>query len=112
MVSDCRASKMNVKTWCNINGVSRAAYYYRQQEVQKALLAGFKANSFAVGEVVQKAVPAKIEFAEIVTDDIVLTSSPTAAITVHLNGMTLELQNGASSELITNTFRALCEMAQ
>jgi hypothetical protein len=104
MVSDCQCSNKDVKTWCAEHEIKPKTYWYRQHQVQKAALALHGCSTITQSAVAQELSNNTVEFADIGSS---VMYSPTAPVTVRINGMSVELQNSADSELIANTFRAI-----
>jgi hypothetical protein len=104
MVSDCRCSNKDVKTWCAEHEIKPKTFWYRQQQVQKAALSLHGCSTISQSVVTPVVSDNTVEFADIGSS---VMYSPTAPVTVRINGMSVELQNGADSELIANTIRAL-----
>jgi hypothetical protein len=109
MVIDCQCSRKTVSEWCAENGIKPKTYYYRQHQVQNACLARMSVDANAMIRSTQDAEAIGIEFTDIGKSEQEFESSAAHAtmITIHLNGATIELKNGASSELISNTFCAI-----
>jgi hypothetical protein len=105
MVSNCRCSGKSVKAWCAENGIHKKTYYYRQSRVQKAALAVPVSDKLQHTPQTREAHDGGIEFADIGPGEMMFSSK--APVTVRINGMSVEIDNGADSKLIVNVFRAL-----
>lgn len=93
-----RPADMKVDTWCTQNGLTKANYYYRLRRVREACLTACE-NTGA-------------SFVELQKPAIVQTDTPSsvpavAAILRAPGGITIEILNSASSELVKNVIGAL-----
>lgn len=97
-IKDCqnRPADMKVDTWCTQHGLTKACYYYRLRRVREACLTACQKD----GIFVELPVPAGIH-----PNGATLIPS-TAAILRGPKGITLEILNGASSDLIKNAIGA------
>jgi putative transposase len=94
-------SGKNVNDWCKEHGISRNSYYYWQRELKLSATYNLDVKSLAEPPVSPAIVP--------------LTPPPSSssmntsgtAIAVNFNGLTLEIQEGASFEIIERTLKAL-----
>lgn len=92
-----RPEDMDVATWCNQNGITKANYYYRLRRVREACLA-----------TVQESKPS---FVELPTPTVQKAederTASIAAILHSPNGFTLEISNHASAEFIRSVIGAM-----
>lgn len=95
------SSGKKVDDWCSEHGISRNAYYYWLRKVKLA----------ATLDVTDEIPPNVCELPKIVPlippQPPVVMNTPRTAITIHLNGLTLNVQEGASLEIIERTLEAL-----
>lgn len=92
-----RPADMKVDTWCTQNGLTKANYYYRLRRVREACLTACENAGASFVELPKHAVTPSDR-----------TASVTAAAILHApGGVTIEILNGASSELIRNVIGAL-----
>ena len=93
-----RPKGMDVATWCELNGITKANYSYRLRRVRMACLSSIETGKPAF---VELPVPA----ASVKTD---LSASPDTAAVLHCpGGFTLELSNHASAEFIRSVIGAM-----
>lgn len=93
-----RPAGMKIETWCADNGITKANYYYRLRRVREACLAVCESSEMSFVEVpkLEPTVP-----------DTTAAGNNCAAVLHIPNGMSVEIFNGASSELIKNVMGAL-----
>ena len=85
-ISDCRSSGKSVKHWCQENGVSKKTYYYWQRRIFEMTL-GQQAP----------------EFTELHS----LRPVPSAAASVEISGVSVQVYAGADEQTLSALFRAL-----
>lgn len=97
-IKDCqsRPADMKVETWCAGQGLTKACYYYRLRRVREAFLAASPKDALFV----ELPVPVAIN------SNGAMPIPSTAAILRGPQGITLEILNGASSDLIKNAIGA------
>ena len=105
-IKDCqnRPEGMDVKTWCDQNGLTKANYYYRVRKVREACLSVCENAGVSFVELEQ---PAASE-ADINRTEL---NSPAGAVIKGRNGLSIEIYNAASQELIQKILGA-CAYAQ
>ena len=94
-VKDCKSSGKTVAAWYQDNGISSKPYYYWQKIVRDAACKELTLRQEAP-------LPAPV-FAECS----IPAASGTAAVILHLNCGTVEIQNGADEGVIAGTLRVL-----
>lgn len=87
IIKDCKASGLKVNDYCSENNISRDAYYYWLRKVKDAALIQ---NGF-----VEIPIPSHNEVAA------------STGLIAKLNGITLEIKEGVSTELLTNVIRVI-----
>lgn len=98
LIRECqnRPFDMDVSTWCEQHGITKANYYYRLRRVREAVL--------------QNAVSKETSFVEIPVEPQKPSGSSnhseTAAVMHSPNGLTVEFCNTASSEFLRNLMEA------
>lgn len=99
-IKECqnRPADMKVDTWCTQNGLTKANYYYRLRRVREACLTACENKGASFVELPKPA---------IVQTDTPASVPAVAAILRGSGGITIEILNGASSELIRNVIGAL-----
>lgn len=105
-IKDCqnRPEDMDVKTWCDRNGLTKANYYYRVRKVWEACLSVCEDAGVSFVELEQPSTS--------VTDvNAIETNSSAGAVIKGRNGLSIELYNTASQELIQKILGA-CAYAQ
>lgn len=105
-IKDCqnRPEDMDVKTWCDQNGLTKANYYYRVRKVREACLSVCEDPGVSFVELEQPVASA---------NDVNGTgiNSSAGAVIKGRNGLSIELYNTASQELIQKILGA-CAYAQ
>lgn len=97
-ITECQASGLPVKTWCDQNGLKEQSYYYylrkiREQEMDHLPVSIPKETN---GPVVFK----KLEVQSPV-------ANTQAAVIIHLPSASLEIRNGASQQTVEAVLLAL-----
>lgn len=98
-IKECqsRPADMKVDTWCAQHGLTKANYYYRLRRVREACLTAC-----------ENAGASFVELQEPVVSPSDRTESITAAAILRTpDGITIEILNSASPELISNVIGAL-----
>lgn len=99
-IKDCqsRPAGMNIDAWCKKNDITKANYYYRLRRVRKACLATSQSETDFVELPIPKATPSlKTE----------IPNPSTAAIPHSPNGISIEINSGASAEMIQTLIGAM-----
>lgn len=93
-IKDCqnRPEGMDVKTWCAQNGITKANYYYRVRKVREACLSVCEDAGLSFIELEQPSASAGA-----VSDE---NNTSAGAVIKGRNGISIELYNAASQELI------------
>lgn len=103
LIYECRNSGQTIRTWCKERHISTQTYYRWQRAVWDAetqnLLEGAKQQSAMTQD--ETAVFAECRMPAPVQ------SAPAAAVILHLNTITLEIQNGVSPETVETVLRAV-----
>ena len=99
-IQECqnRPADMKVETWCSEHGITKANYYYRLRRVRKACLEACNPEPAFV----ELPVPAS----ETISSADFLDVKP-AAVLRHARGLTLEIYNHASTDVIRGTMEVL-----
>ena len=99
-IQDCknRPADMKVETWCSEHGITKANYYYRLRRVRKACLEACNPEPAFV----ELPVPAS----ETISSADFLDVKP-AAVLRNARGLTLEIYNHASTDVIRGTMEVL-----
>ena len=99
----CKSSGLSVKEWCKQNGLTDKNYYYWMRKIKREAFETLQEQA-SVEEIPfqEKTVFSKISLPVSYTE-----STGTAAI-LHINGIRIEIQNGASA----NTIHALLSTVQ
>lgn len=101
IIRECRSSGQTISAWCTENNINIKRYYYWLKRVRTAACESLP----IIGDQEQPIIPVKMSTSFV-------ASSPAARetsrhITLRVGTAILELQNGASTDLIENTLRAL-----
>ena len=99
-IQECqsRPADMKVATWCSEHGITKANYYYRLRRVRKACLEACNPEPAFV----ELPVPAS----ETISSADFLDVKP-AAVLRNARGLTLEIYNHASTDVIRGTMEVL-----
>lgn len=99
-IQECqsRPADMKVETWCSEHGITKANYYYRLRRVRKACLKACNPEPAFV----ELPVPAS----ETISSADFLDVKP-AAVLRNSRGLTLEIYNHASTDVIRGTMEVL-----
>ena len=99
-IQECqsRPADMKVETWCSEHGITKANYYYRLRRVRKACLEACNPEPAFV----ELPVPAS----ETISSADFLDVKP-AAVLRNSRGLTLEIYNQASMDVIRGTMEVL-----
>lgn len=91
IISECTNSGMTIKDWCASNDIQPARFYYWKKQIQEELV---KENSLSNTFVELK-------------DDFHALSSNKADMVLDLNGIRLEINNTATSSLISKVLKVI-----
>ena len=95
-----RPSDMKLDVWCEERGITKANYYYRLRRVREACLLACETQ----GTFVELPAPQRVVSSN--TDMSATADSPAARLSL-TNGISIELQNNASSDFMKNLLGAL-----
>jgi len=100
-IQECRASNQTVADWCSENDISIKAYYYWIRKIKSEAFEALPAERKA------KILPQKTDtsFAEVTLAEKPRTGA--CAIKLHVNGLLLEIQNGADSKTVEYEYSGL-----
>ena len=92
MVEACQSSGLTVRNWCKENFISYKTYYYRLRKLREIYLA--EHNEKPVVEIAPLPV---------------VPQQPTVSsnITIHIDGMSIDIPDGSSEATITSLLRAV-----
>ena len=99
----CKSSGLSVKEWCKQNGLTDKNYYYWMRKIKREAFETLQEQASAEEIPFQE----KTVFSKISLPVSYTESNGTAAV-LHINGIRIEIQNGAS----TNTIHALLSTVQ
>lgn len=102
----CKSSGLSVKEWCKQNGLTDKNYYYWMRKIKREAFETLQEQT-SIREVPfqEKTVFSKVSLPVSYTE-----STGTAAV-LHINGMRIEIQNGASAntiQVLLSTVQTLC----
>lgn len=98
IISECQSSGMPVKTWCDQNGFSEQSYYYYLKKIREDEL-----SKLRVPVPTDNTKPAVFKKLEVQTP----VANTRAAVIIHLNGATVEINEGTSQQTIQAVLLAL-----
>lgn len=103
-IQECRKSGMTVIAWCEQNNIRIKSYYYWMRKIKREVFESLSSDN-------QGKVPAIAHSNTPVFSKINLSaineSESQGIVTIRLNGIAVDVQDGASEELIHNTLRAI-----
>ena len=92
MVEACQSSGLTVKNWCHENFISYKTYYYRHRKLRQIYLSEHKEKPVT-----------EIAPLPVVPSQATLSSN----ITIHIDGMSIDIPDGASENTIASLLRAV-----
>ena len=98
IISECQSSGIPVKTWCEQNGFSEQSYYYYLKKIREDEL-----SKLSVPVPTDNTKPAAFKKLEVQTP----VPNTRAAVIIHLNGATVEINEGTSQQTIQAVLLAL-----
>lgn len=106
IIKECRSSGQKISEWCAEKDISTASYYYWLKLVRTAACESLPVLNSGNQQIVPVKMPASLTVAE---------SKPAlqdsvSHIVLRVGAVTLELHNGAGTDLIENTLRALANV--
>ena len=104
-IKECKSSNMTVTAWCEENDINVKTYYYWMRKIKREAFEKLPAECKARQPIV--APPAGPSFAEI---PIAPMMTAGAAVVIKINGISIEIQDGASRNTIENTLQAVREL--
>lgn len=105
-IKECRSSGQKISVWCTENNISIKSYYYWLKLVRTAACESLPSLSSGNQQIVPVKMPVPITASE--PKPAVLNS--TSHIILRVGNITVELHNGAATDLIENTLRALANV--
>lgn len=102
IICECKASGKKVTTWCEEHGINTKTYYCWQKRVREAACEQLTLK----GGAGLPALPAS-EVSAFAEYRLPLQKIGGAAVTLHISGATVEINNGADAAVIENTLRVL-----
>ena len=112
IIKECRSSGMRIFEWLELNNVSKDQYYYWQRKLKETCIDTLEKQQTTFVElpvVNEQFSTAEITISHSACDtknNVTSSDNPVAAI-IKVNGITLELDNNASSVFIKNLIEAL-----
>lgn len=107
-IRECRASGLTVSRWCEQNNIGIKNYYYWMRKIKREVFDALPAERKEyVTSTVESAVPVFSKI-DLVSDNRINLAT---SVTIKLNGIEIDVHDGASEELIRNTLlaiRSLC----
>lgn len=106
-IKECRASRLTVNKWCEQNNIGFKNYYYWMRKIKREAFDALPAERKEITSTTDSTVPvfSKISLS---ADNRTISN---AAVTIQLNGIAIDVQDGASENVIRNTLlaiRSLC----
>jgi len=111
LIQTCRASGLTDRQWCIQNNVSPSTFYYHVRKLREVATSLFPATGATYTPVKQEVV--QLEFSDSI--DVVEHSPQEAnvsspALSLVINGITMEINNHANPHLITTTVQAIRQL--
>lgn len=106
-IKECRASGLTVNKWCEQNNIGLKNYYYWMRKIKREAFDALPAERKEISSTIGSVTPvfSKVNFSA--NNERI----PTSAVTIQLNGIAIDVQDGASETVIRNTLlaiRSLC----
>jgi hypothetical protein len=105
IIKECRSSGKSVKSWCEEKGISEKSYFYWQRRAREAAcqeLTAYQEQQVATAKPNDASTPVFTECSIPVNH-----RAGEVAITVHLNGVVVEIHPGADTAIIESALHAL-----
>lgn len=107
IIRECRSSGQKISTWCADNNINIKSYYYWLKLVRTAACESLPALSSSNQQIVPIKMPVPLT-AESEPNPAVQNS--VSHIILRVGNVTVELHNGAATDLIENTLKALANV--
>lgn len=112
IIKECHSSGMRILEWLELNNVSKDQYYYWQRKLKETCIDTLEKQQTTFVElpvVNEQSSTAEITISHSACDtkNNVTSSDNTVAAIIKVNGITLELDNNASSVFMKNLIEAL-----
>ena len=102
-LAECRSSGMKILQWLEINNISKDQYYYWQKKLKETCIDTFERQAATFVELpVTKEVPISTELTVTHT----VCKNDAIAAVIKTNGITFEITNTATPDLIKNLIEA------
>lgn len=108
LVMECRRSGLTDRQWCLQQNIPFSTFYYHIRRLRREACELPVSTGASTTPVVQDIV--KLSVFEDEPEMISTEGSGQAAISLQLNGVTINIQNQASASVIANTLKALREL--
>ena len=92
MVEDCQSSGLTVRNWCKEHFISYKTYYYRLRKLRSMFIEEHKE------ELLPEIAPLPV---------VPQQSAVTSNITIHIDGMSIDIPDGTSENTIASLLRAV-----
>jgi len=106
IIRECRSSGQKISVWCTENNISIKSYYYWLKLVRTAACESLPALSSGS----QQIVPVKMPVPLIASEPTPAVQDSVSHIILRVGTVTVELHNGAATDLIENTLKALANV--
>lgn len=100
-IQECRTSSQRVSDWCADNNISIKSYYYWMRKIKSEAF-----ESLPTGRKTRM-LPQKMDTAFAEVKLVEKPRSDACAIKLHVSDLLLEIQNGADSQTVEHTLRAI-----
>lgn len=100
-IKECRASSQTVADWCIDHNISIKSYYYWMRKIKSEAFDALPAKQKS------KLLPEKTDTAFTQVTLAQRTTDNSCAIRLHIRDILLEIQNGADSQTVELTLRAI-----
>ena len=107
IIRECRSSGQKISVWCAENNIGIKSYYYWLKLVRVAACESLPALSSGNQQIVPVKMPADLTVAK---PPVAPVQDGTCHIILRVGTFTVELRNGAATDLIENTLRALANV--
>lgn len=103
-IKECRTSGLTVSRWCEQNNIGIKNYYYWMRKIKREAFDVLPAER---KEITSSAADSAVSVFSKINLSADNTTMSTAAVTIQLNGIVIDVQDGASETVIRNTLLAI-----
>lgn len=106
LIQQCRTSGLSDSQWLQENNIKSPTFYYHVKQLRKKTCE-IPENTHSTRSDLQEVVPLFIKDTTNEFPNITSSDCDTASIRLNINGISIEITNGATQEVIRNTIASL-----